>query len=153
MKRLLERDLKVVAQVRAAADVAALPAATTAPAAAHELAEDVLEDVGEALEALLGAAAAAVLERRLPEAIVRGALLRILQAVVGLAHGLEPVLAVLAARIAIGMTLHRDPAVGRLDRLVVGGALDLEQLVIFGISHRKSPRPPVEEGRERGCRR
>ena len=74
---LLERDLHVVAQVGAALAAAA---ATGAP---PPIAEDVLEDVGEG-RAEVGAEAvrrrhAALLEGGVAEAVVGGALLRVLQ--------------------------------------------------------------------------
>ena len=76
---LLEGDLHVVAQVGAA--LAAADAAGAAAAAAHELAEDVVEDVGHrrgeiGVEA--ARAVAAVLEGGMAEAVIGGALLRVL---------------------------------------------------------------------------
>src|SRR5438046_3871578 len=81
-ERLLERDLHVVAQVRAAL----APAAAAAPAAAH--AEQVFEDVREA-RGEIGAETVcptrpAVLECRMAEAVVSRALLLVLQDVISL---------------------------------------------------------------------
>ena len=56
-KGVLEPDLEIVAQVRAAQHVAALAALL---AAAHELAEDIVENVGEGAEILRAAAIAAM---------------------------------------------------------------------------------------------
>ena len=111
VERLLEADLHVVAQVRPAARL--LP-----PAAAESVAEDRLEDIAEVGEicALPAVEAAAVLERGMAEAIISGALLRVLEALIGRADRLELVLVVLAAAVAVGMVLHRQLAVGGLDR-------------------------------------
>src|SRR5262249_43689385 len=94
-------DFHVVAQVCA-------PLASGGAAAPAAQAEQIIEDVGKArcesgAEAL--AAGTAVLERGMAEAIVRGALVAVLEDVVGLADLLEPVLAILVAGIAIGMVL------------------------------------------------
>src|SRR5262249_3742496 len=91
LERILEADLEIEAQIGAAAGTA------LAPAAAHELAEHLVEDVGEAgaeieLEAGGTAARSAVLERGMAIAVVGGALLIVLQDVVGLADVLEALL-------------------------------------------------------------
>ena len=82
---VLQADLEVVAQVGPAQHAGALAAAA---ATAHELAEDILEDVREALEpgaAALAAAETAILERSLAIPVIGCPLLRVLQAVIGLA--------------------------------------------------------------------
>ena len=92
-----ERDLHVVAQVGAALAAGALPAA--APAA-HELAEQVVEDVrhgGGEVGPEAVAAAPLPIERGVAELVVGGALLRVLQGLVGLVQLLELVLGVLVA--------------------------------------------------------
>src|SRR3546814_6297124 len=129
----------------------ALPAA---PRTVHEFAEDILENVGEAAEILRASAHAAILEGGVAEAVVGGALLRILQAVIGLADRLEFGLSVPAAAIAIGMALHGQAAIGGLDRLLVRRPRNLEQFVIIGIKHdgprRPSPRrKPGSQGEGR----
>ena len=108
---VFEADLEIVAKVRAAQGVGA----AVGLLAVHELAEDILENVGEGAE-ILGArpARAAVAEGGVAEAVVGGALLRVLQAIIGLVDRLEPRLAVLAAGIAVGMAFHREPAIGGL---------------------------------------
>ncbi len=107
-----ERDLHVVAEIRAAL----APAAAAAAPAAH--AEQVFEDVGEARGEIraetVRPAGPALLERRMAEAVIGGALLLVLQDVIGLVDFLEVRLAVLVAGIAIGMPLHRELAVRRL---------------------------------------
>ena len=69
------------------------------------------------------------------EAIISGALLRILQTFIGLAQRLELRLRIGAAAIAVRMAFHGELAIGRLDRRRIGRALDLEQLVIIGFNH------------------
>ena len=120
-KRLLEADLHVVAQVGAAlARVAAATAA--APAAAH--AEQVVENIGEGRGEIgaeaAGAAAAALLEGGVAVAVIGGALVAVLEDLVGLVDFLEFVLAVLVAGIAVGMPFHRELAEGGLQVAVVG---------------------------------
>src|SRR3546814_20680486 len=115
----------------------ALPAA---PRTVHEFAEDILENVGEAAEILRASAHAAILEGGVAEAVVGGALLRILQAVIGLADRLEFGLSVPAAAIAIGMALHGQAALGGLDRLIVPRHRNREQFVTIGITT-AGPRP------------
>ena len=107
---LLEADFHVVAQIRAA--LAAL-AAAAAPAAAH--AEQVFENVGEGrgeigAEAVRAAAHAALLEGGVTEAVIGGALVAVLEDVVGLVEFLESVLAFGIARIAVRMMLHGELA-------------------------------------------
>ena len=63
------------------------------------------------------------------ETVIGGALLRVLQAIVGDADRLELRLALSAARIAVRVMLHGELAIGRLDGLVVRSALDPEQFV------------------------
>ena len=108
---LLQRDLHVVAQIGAAL----APAGRAALAAAHHVAENVLEDVGEAAgrEAGRAVAHAAVLEGGMAEPVIGGALLRVLQRLVGFVDFLELVLAGVIARIAVGMELHGELAESR----------------------------------------
>jgi hypothetical protein len=73
------------------------------------------------------------------EAVVGGALLRVLQAVIGLADRLELRLGSGQPPFAVRMAFHRQPAIGGLDRLLVRAPLDLEQLVIIAVNHARSP--------------
>ncbi len=61
---------------------------------------------------------AAMLEGRVTETVVGGAALAVLQNVIGFVDFLEAVLAILIARIFIGMPFHRELAKGGLDLLV-----------------------------------
>ena len=64
-----------------------------------------------------------------PITVVGGALLRILQAVIGLADRLEARFGFPSARILVRVIAHGKAAIGRLDRLVVRRPLDFEQFV------------------------
>ena len=134
---LLQRDLHVVAEVRAAT-----LCLTTAPAAlpAHEFAEHAFEDVGKAAEILCATTATAVLERCVTETVVGGTLLRVLQDLIRFADRLELGLAVLAPGILVRMELHRQLAVRRFDDRRIRGSLAFEQLVIIDL--RAHARPP-----------
>ena len=81
--------------------------------AAH--AEDALEDVGEGRAEIgaeaVRAAADALLEGGVAEAVVGGALVAVLQDVIGLVDFLELGLAILVAGIAVGMKLHGELAI------------------------------------------
>src|SRR5690606_37005660 len=70
VKGVLQRDLEVVAQVRAATDI--VPPATALLGAAHELAEDIVENVGEAAEILrtVTVAHTTVAEGRVAEPVI-----------------------------------------------------------------------------------
>src|SRR5262249_18734129 len=139
-ERLLEADLHVVAQVGAALAAAAAPAPG---AAAH--AEQVVEDVGEGrgdVAEAAGCAGAAVLEGGMAEAVVGGALVGILEDLVGLVDLLEAGLARLVAGIAVGVPLHGELTERGLELGVGGGALDFQDLVVAALGHpRVSPRP------------
>ena len=93
-------DLEIVAQVGAALARRARTRPAAAPSA-HELAEQVIEDVGHRggeVGPEAAGAAAAVLECGVAEVIVGGALLRILQDLVGLVQLLEAHLGVRCRR-------------------------------------------------------
>src|SRR4029077_14800711 len=118
---VVERDFHVVAQIGAA-----LASAAAAAPAAH--AEQVVENIGKrggefGTEAGR-AAAPAVLERGMAEAVVGRALVRILEDLVGFVDFLEAMLGVLVARMAIRVALHRLLAEGGFDVTVGSGALD-----------------------------
>src|SRR5450759_2078260 len=111
-KGLFQADFHVVTQIRAA--LAALPAAA-APAAAH--AKQIFENVGECMgkigtKAVRSPAHAALLEGGVTEPVIGGALVAVLEDVIGLVEFFEFVLAFGVARIAIRMMLHGELAVG-----------------------------------------
>src|SRR3546814_19528462 len=76
----------------------------------------------------IGPAAAGAVGHALAEPVVGRALLWVLKHLIGFVDRLEAGLADLAPRIAVGMILHRQLAIGRLQHLVVGGAVDFQQL-------------------------
>src|SRR5581483_9957234 len=124
-KRLFEGDFEVVAQIAAAARTA-----LAAAPAAHR-AEHLLEGVGKA---------AALLEGGVPEAVIGGALLVVLQNVVGFVDVLEFLLGGLVPGVAVGVVLHRQLAIGPLQFLGVGGSADAENLVEIALGHvRRKP--------------
>jgi hypothetical protein len=105
-----------------------------AAAAAGGPADDVGEDVAEAAEAAperAGVEAAGAAED--PAGVVGLALLGVGQDRVRLLHLLEALLGRLVARVAVGVVLARELAVGLLDLLVGGLLVDAERRV--GISH------------------
>src|SRR5690606_5557034 len=102
-ERVLGAHLHVVAQGRSA------PGAAAAAAGTEGAAEDGFEDVAQVSEILLLAASAHALgEGRMAEPVISRALLRILQAVVSRADGLELAFVFLAARVPVRMVLHRQ---------------------------------------------
>ena len=133
-ERLLEADFHVVAQI-----AAALAGLLAAPAA-HELAEHLLEDVGKAAGGLetaaLAAAPCSVLEGAMAEAVIGGALLIVLQDVIGFVDFLEFVLGRLVARIAIRMILHGQRTIGLLELIGVRLARDAERFIVILFCHR-----------------
>ena len=121
---VFQADLHVVAKVRAAPRL-------RAPGAAEGLAEDGFEDIADIAEirTRMAAAAPALREGGMAVAIVGRAFLRILETVVGDADRLELRLALVAARIAVRVMLHRKLAIGGLDRPAIRVARDAEYFV------------------------
>ena len=109
---LLERDLHIVAQIRAA--LAAVARAAAAPP--HDVAEEILENIGHGgAEALAAEAeAAALFEGGMAKTVVGGALLRVAQALIGFVQFLETRFRRLVAGMSVGMALHRRLAEGDL---------------------------------------
>jgi len=69
------------------------------------------------------------------EAIIGGALVGVLQDLIGLVDFLEAVLAFAVAGIAVRVVLHRGLAKRRLDVRIAGGPLDAEDLVVVALRH------------------
>src|SRR3546814_11682444 len=86
----------------------------------------------------------------LAETVIEGALLRIAQAVIGLADRLEARLAVAAPRILVGVIFHRQLAIARFERRIVGGAFAFEQFVIVDVERHAAPYLASSEGRRVG---
>src|SRR5262249_19594567 len=137
-KCLFELDLHVVFQVGATL-------ASRAPAAPTTHAEEIVEDVGEC-RGELGAetmrpAAAGVFESGVAEAIVGGALVAVLEHVIGLVELLEAMLAFLVARIAVRMVLHGELAECGLELRVGSGTRYPQDLVVVAFGHSPSLHP------------
>ena len=81
------------------------------------------------------AAHAALLEGGVAEAVIGGALVAVLQDVIGLVDFLEAVLAFLVAGIAVGMMLHGELAERGLQLGVARGARDAQDFVIVALGH------------------
>ena len=108
MKRLFERDLEIIAKVRAALSSPGLPSAPPA----HHVAEQIVEDVGHrGREAVVHAA---LVESGVAVTVVSRALLRVRQVLIGFVELLEPRLGLLVAGMPVGMALHRRLAEGGL---------------------------------------
>ena len=135
--RLLERNLQIVPEIRAA-----LRAAATAPAA-EEIAEaeHVAQDVAQVAELREdrwvepGASTRGGAHARVAEAIVETSLLRVGEDGVRLGALLEFLFGELVARVAVRMELHRQPAVRALDFGVARGLGDLEHFVVVALAH------------------
>ena len=128
---LLQGDFHVVAQIGAALAAAA----ASAPPATHP--EQVIEYVGEGRRYVAKAASArtGVLECGVAEAVVSGALVRILEDFISLVDLLEADFATLVAGIAIGMPFHRELAEGGFQFTFVRGALDPQNVVKAALGH------------------
>ncbi len=137
LERLLQVDLHVVAKIGAA--LAARGAAAAAPAA-H--AENAFEDIGEGgaeIGAEAGPAAhAALLEGGVAETVIGGALVAVLQNVVGLVDFLELVLALGVAGIAIRVMLHGELAEGRLEVDLGAFTGNTQDFIVVALGHAAS---------------
>ncbi len=96
--------------------------------------------------------APAVLEGRVPVAVVGGALLRVHQHLVGLAEFLESLFGLVIAGILVRMKLDRKFAVGSLDFLFGGLAANFQDFVIVALGGH-SPAAPLETMTLAGRRR
>ena len=81
------------------------------------------------------AAHAALLESGMAEAVIGGALIAVLEDVVGLVEFFELVLAVGVARIAVRVMLHGELAERGLELDLGAGARDAQDLVIVALGH------------------
>src|SRR6266404_3322607 len=124
-RRLLEREVEVVAQILAAAGAALRPSAARLP---EEVAEDAAEDVLEAGVEVEAAAAEAV-ERGVTEPVVLRPAVGVGEHLIRRRRFLEPLLGFLVAGIPIRMELERHLTIGALQLLVVAPPIDAENLV------------------------
>src|SRR5262249_3550163 len=136
-------DLHAVAHVETA--LAAGAASAAPPAHAEEVVEDIREGRGE-IGAEAGAAGApTMLEGGVAEAVIGGALVAVLEHLVGLVDLLEAMLAVLVARIAVRVMLHRGLAERGLDFRIARRPLNAERLVVVALGH-LAPSSPEHAG-------
>src|SRR6185437_1817973 len=131
--RFFERDLHVVAKIGAA--LAARGAAGAAARHAEDAFEDVCECGAEIGAEAVAATHAAMFKSGVTEAVISGTLVAVLEDVVGLVDFLEAVLAVLIARIAVGVMLHRELAERCLQLDFRAGAFDAQDLVVVALGH------------------
>src|SRR5690606_2442644 len=130
---LLERELELVTQVRAAIHLRA-----AARPGAEDIAEDVAEDVAErvrAAEAVRAEAAAAGRDTGVTEAVVSRAFAFVGQDLVGLLGLLEPRFGFRIVRVAIRVVLHRQAAIRLLHVLDAGVPPHAEHLVVIALGH------------------
>ena len=142
LEGFLQGDFHIVAQVRATL------AAATAALARH--AEQVFENIregGSKAGAEARAAAAALLEGGMAEPVIGGALVAVLEDLVGLVDFLETDFAGGIARILVRMPFHRELAKGRLESGFVRVAFDFKGLVITALGgHPSNPPDPQSLG-------
>ena len=81
------------------------------------------------------AAHAALLEGGVAETVIGGALVAVLEHVIGLVEFLELVLALVVARIAIRMMLHGELAEGGLQLDLGAGARNAQDFVVVAFGH------------------
>src|ERR1035437_6970143 len=126
---LREGDVAVHAQVGAR-----LRPTAAAPAAARATTEEHVEEVEGGVEREATEVRHAV--AGVPVGVVALPLLRVAEHRVGLTDLLEALLGRLVALVAIRMELHRQLAIGALQLLRRGGALDAEHLVVVALHRR-----------------
>src|SRR6266567_7373655 len=133
-RRLLQRDLEVVAQVG--------PAVYRGAAAARlveDVAEDIAERVGEARESRAGARHARLrIDSGVPITVIGGALVGVGQDLVRLFCFLEMLFGPGVVRVSIRVMLHREAPIGLLDRLLVRVAVDAQHFVVIPLRHRSA---------------
>src|SRR4029077_6221459 len=141
---LLQRDLHIVTQIGATL-------ATAATTAAGRHAENAFKQIGKR-SAEIGAEAGrptahAVLKCGMTKTVISGALVRILEDLIGLVDFLKAMLGCLVAGMAIRMALHRLLAKCSFYVAVAGSAVNLQGLVIAPLGHQSSPDrcPAIDE--------
>ena len=149
VRRFVETDFEIVAQIRAAQRTAGI----AARAAAKQIIEDtaaraaglVIEHFAENLERIVEVAEAAAAARgapprvkgRVPILVIGRAFLRLIQDLVSLAEFLEFLLGGFVARIFVGMMFDREFAIGLFDLLIARAARHAKDFVIVSFRHRR----------------
>ncbi len=137
MGGLFQRDFQVVAQVGTAVHLRA--AAIAAAAAAEDVAEDVAEGIAEAAAAKAATAAHVRIHAGVTVAVIRLALFRIGQHLIGFLDFLELLFGLFVVRIAVRMVLHRELAISLLDLVFRGVFGQAEDLVKITLCHVQAP--------------
>ena len=132
-----QRNFEVVAQVRAAIDVAA-PATgcttRTAPAA-EEVAKNVGKGVGKAFKPARTRAAHGRVDTGVTIAVVGGFFVGVGEHFVGFAEFLELFFRFAVAGVAVGVILHGELAVRLFDDIGISVAVDAEHFVVIAFGH------------------
>ena len=142
VRRLVEGDLQIVTQIRAAQRAGGIrPTARAKEIVENAAAALLAEDLAKDLKGIVKVVAApggptARVKRAVAVLIVGGALLRIAQGLVGFAEFLELFLGGLVARVFVRVMLHRELAVGLLDFILARATRDAEHLVVISFGHR-----------------
>ena len=128
-----DRDLGLQARSRSRAAAPATPAA--------EDVEDVAERAEDVIDGLEAGAATATLHSGVAELVVAGSAGRVRENLVGLGGFLELPLGIVVPGVLVGVMLEGQLAVGLLDVLFPGIAVDPQNLVVVAfVAHGGSPR-------------
>ena len=132
-KGLFQRDLQIVAQILAA--IAARVHWRPPIRSPKKSSNTSREAAGEIERIGAGARAHAAFERGMAEAVIGGALLIVLQDVIGFADFLEFDFGGGVAGIAVGMEFHRQLAIGGFEHLDRRALLAFQGFVITALAH------------------
>src|SRR5882672_7280297 len=134
----LERQLDIVAKIRAPLDATATAAGAEEVAASEDVAENVAE-VGKYIRIESETTAGCRTHAGMPETVVLPAFLRIAQDRVRFCGFLESFFGFFVIRIAIRVVLKRELAVGAFDFLFRGVARNAQHVVIVAFSVQSLP--------------
>jgi len=114
------------------------PRTAATPSSTEDVAEYVAEDIVDVAEtgsACAAESAALTVDRIMPEAVVGGPLLIVIEHLVSLLGFLEAILGGIVVGIAIGVVLHREAAIGLLK--VIGRRIpaDTQDFVVVTLAH------------------
>jgi hypothetical protein len=128
----LEFQFEIFAEVGSALNARSALAASTASASEDVEAEEVAEDVVEIVEdGFVEAGATVGTDTGVAEAVVGGAFVAVGEDGVGFGGFLEALFSGRVARIAVGVVLHGELAVGALDFLLAGASFYAENFVVI----------------------
>ena len=136
VRGFFERYFEVVAQVCATID--AIAPAATGTSLAEDVSEDVAEGIGKTTEARLARAAATAtggIQSGMTMTVVDGTLLFVGENLVGLFGFLEFLFRALVVRIAVGVMLHGQLAIGLFQRVLVRITRHTQHFVVVPLRH------------------